>query len=476
MSQEIIFTTLPHQKTEKEGKPYLKLSVFVSVRLKSASDATLANFDDILNWPDKILNAQFQFRLGDGTILDAELQKQKIDAALYKNIFHKDIRIKGFLQEDLTVKRINSFPMQHVKDFLFKNYIQTAVESPKKLISAENFIDESRFGVISRFKIDEKEIDKIDNPQRMRPLQVKNLMVKRNDEHIQVRNTLQTSKFIPVTKQMSPKSDFAQFRNFHRMDKDPRVTLPPKLVKPEFEFHDILSIINSYPQFMRKMGFILDFLIPQTSTLPVKGTIYLAPVSLAFTDTTTSVSVPQTAYEITANGFYTADKSDSVFTKGFVKINTEDFTVMQIDTDGAAIKTHNMVENKTHRIAQYFQTKSELSISPVFKLKDLPVVEIPEDEGLPFMRSAGIAITKNGMAEHIYKKFETNFKLQPDLIHAAPEKADINPALKLKLPVTILYSDNIIQGYRMDIAYESDPTKWYSLHQRKDTYTWYDES
>ena len=40
MPQEIIFTTLPHQRTNIEGEDVLKLSVFVSVKLSTLPDDT----------------------------------------------------------------------------------------------------------------------------------------------------------------------------------------------------------------------------------------------------------------------------------------------------------------------------------------------------------------------------------------------------------------------------------------------------
>jgi hypothetical protein len=123
------------------------------------------------------------------------------------------------------------------------------------------------------------------------------------------------------------------------------------------------------------------------------------------------------------------------------------------------------------------------------------------------MRSAGIAIVKNGMAEYVFHKFEFAKKLQPvllDLTLAAPvemkptDKERVQKKLQLsktltplrKIPISTvnilpfkliypketLYSDDLIQGYKMDIAYQEQPEKWHSLHQRKNEYTWYDEN
>jgi hypothetical protein len=44
MSQELIFTTLPNQRINLDGKDFLKLSVFCSVRLTSAQTQLWKHF------------------------------------------------------------------------------------------------------------------------------------------------------------------------------------------------------------------------------------------------------------------------------------------------------------------------------------------------------------------------------------------------------------------------------------------------
>ena len=138
---------------------------------------------------------------------------------------------------------------------------------------------------------------------------------------------------------MDPQNDFTQLRQFHRVDRTVGPRLNIQLKKPTFEFHDILATVNSYPQIMRKLGFVLDFEIPYQSSIPNKGTIKIIPDGLEFDEEGTTISVPITAYEITNNGFYIGDKVDSIFKQGFVKINTDSFSVVQVDADGAALKS-----------------------------------------------------------------------------------------------------------------------------------------
>jgi hypothetical protein len=458
MSQELIFTTLPNQRIETEGKQFLQLSVYVSVRLTSTKDTTLNAFEDILKWPEKILSSKYQFGFQSGKVIDGELLQQKVDPELFKNVFHKDIRVKGFLQEDLSAKRINSFPLLHINSFLVKNYLQSAIENPREKLSADLFIDENRFGAISQFRLNEVEINKIDDIQGMRaPLKSKNMMIKKAENELDHKKILRAGNFVPFTKTLNPQSDFAQFRSFHKLSKEPKRIAPKKLKKPEFEFHDIMAVINNYPQLMRKFGLILDFQIPYSEEIPSKGTIHVIPVALGLSDSSTVISAPVVAYEITKTGFYIADKPDAIFKRGFVKINTDEFSVIQVDTDGVAMKANNLAENKVHQIAKYFEASSELQFNNKINLnktqsvrqfdleglafsrsdlisRKIELVNPPEDEGLPAMRSSGIAITKNGMAEHIFSRFKSHAGLQSVLLTDAPLHRDF----KIKIPVNIL--------------------------------------
>ena len=487
MPQEIIFTTLPHQRAEVEGKDVLKLSVFVSMKLSTPVDTTLNEFEDILAWHEKVLDADFQFRLQNGTVLDATLMKDKIDADLYQKIFHKDIKVDDFKEEeDLSVKKIHSFPIKHIQDFIIQSYKREAIVDPKLKVTPEKFVDEDNLGAISRIKLDARTVQQATKSNRRVKMQASKMMAKKIDDDQNLRRTLQQRKFKRFEKRMSPKDDFTQLRQFHQVDKlKPKLHIKPE--KPAFEFHDIMAVVNSYPQIMRKLGIVLDFIIPYDSSFPDKGTIQLVPKSLVFEEEGTTVSTPATAYEITNKGFYIGDKTNSIFKQGFVKINTNEFSVVQVDADGAALKTSNMAENKVQQIARFYEVRSELSVSRNLKIKELEEAEPPEDEGLPFMRSAGIAVTKNGMAEHLFKRIENNLQIKQNFVTASPQLMQIQPKpkiqgvvpqmvqLKVKTPVQVLYSDDVIQGYQMDIAYEDQPEKWHSLHQRKDEYTWIDE-
>ena len=487
MPQEIIFTTLPHQRTTVEGEEALRLSVFVSIKLNTPSDTTLDQFEDIMAWPQKVLDAGFKFRLQNGTVLDATLLEEKIDPELFQKIFHKDVKVDDFKEEEsLSAKRINSFPMKHVEDFIIQSYKQEAIIDPRVKVTPEKFVDENNFGAISRVKLNPDTVQRAVQPNLRMKMDASKMMFRKVDDDQALRRNLMETKFKRFEPQMSPKDDFAQLRQFHRVDRvAPKITIKPQ--KPTFEFHDIMAAVNSYPQIMRKLGIVLDFTIPYQSGIPNKGTIQLIPEGLVFEEEGTTVSTPSTAYEITASGFYIGDRNDSIFKQGFVKINTNEFSVIQVDADGAALKASNMAENKVQQIARFYEVRSELMVSNRLRAQEVDEVEPPEDEGLPVMRSAGIAVTKNGMAEHLFASIQHNIQLKQNFVATTAAPMQIQHRLRnegavlqtvqlsVKQPTQVLYSDDVVMGYQMDIAYADDPDKWYSLHWRKDEYAWFDE-
>ncbi len=502
---ELIFTTLPNHRLTKDGEQYLLLSVHVAVRLKPNRETTLQAYPDMLGWPEKILATEYQFRLANGSVLNAELQTNKIDPELFGAIFNPTITVKGFEQENLSNKLINSVPLVHIKDFVLNNYKQIAIESPTRGVSPDKFIDPARFGPINRVKLDQQQIERAGSAQIRRPLRLMQLSKLDTTADEQVKTNLRRDKFVKFNVRINPQNDFAQLRQFHGIDAKMSPLKPFTIPKPRFEFHDILAVSASYPQIMRRYGFILDFLIPYSTTIPYTGSIALVPGNIVFGRENTKVSTPSTAYQITQRGFYIADRPGSIFSQGFVKINSDTFSVVQVDADGAAIKATTMAESKTKEIADFYRVKSEVMVSRNLEQRPAAEPEPPGDEGLPSVRSSGIGIVRNGMAEHVSKRFESSRLLQPKLLDvskanmqrpagavnvsqgqmakpklhtASPLRAlnlNVTPVpIQLIVPLEVLYSDDLVQGYRMDVAYQSEPNRWYSLHQRKNEYTYFD--
>ena len=506
MSQEIIFTTLPHNRIEIDGKKFLQASVFTSIKLATPSDTTLSNFENILKWSEIVKTSNFKFKFGNGKEVEAQLKREQIDTDLFQSIFHKNIKVDDFKEEDFSTKKFYSVPIFHVQNFVLGNYKLAAIKNPKTLISADQFIDATKYAAISNLTLNKPKIDAVEKAKEsqsnIKPFVAKDLMKKEIGASKTLLNDLKKDKFIRFNAKMNPKKDFTQLRQFHRVENQFSKRPTFKIKKPSFEFHDIMSVLNAYPQIMRKLGLILDFLIEYDTSIPNSGTIKLVPDALDLDETKAIVSISNTAYNLTSKGFYVSDKPNTIFKQGFVKINTEEFSVIQVDTDGAALKTVNMVETKTLQVAKFYEARAKVGIKKAKKAKKknrftklekvqasqkTDIVTPPEDEGLPYMRTAGIAIVKNGMAEYLFNSTKLNATLKQDFKLATVKNISVKKKfeitatpimtqLRIKEPEVVLYSNEIIQGYRMDIAYKDQPNKWYSLHQKKDSYTWYDEA
>ena len=96
--------------------------------------------------------------------------------------------------------------------------------------------------------------------------------------------------------------------------------------------------------------------------------------------------------------------------------------------------------------------------------------EETEAEGLPTLRSSGIALGRNGLSTELNTKFVQANILSTSLL----DENNLDPALKVVIPSETLFVEDITMGYRMDIAYMENPDSWYSLHWKKDKVSYFD--
>jgi hypothetical protein len=296
---------------------------------------------------------------------------------------------------------------------------------------------------------------------------------------------------------VEPEFQFTRFRDFHRLDRGHKRFPDRKTTVPEFEFHDIISQMSDYPQMQRMLGLVTDIQIPVPDKIPNEGTLSVFPYELIFNEET-EISVTATAYRLTANGFYARERagSETDFHNGYVRINSGDFTISQIDTDSAAMQTINQADNQLMRLSENAVRLSSLflQMSPdeekVDDEDDEKAIENDPPEGLPVIRSAGIAIVRNSVENYLQKRFITALDLNKKLIlsPSANERGTIRnmDMLGISVPLKninirvpeqdVLYADDLISGYRLDVAYADEPGKWYSLHYKSDEITCYDEN
>jgi hypothetical protein len=473
MNQKIIFTTLPNARSDGDQ---LHASVLVTMKLTASGESTLAAFPDVAGWLTKVRNAVFGFRFSNGTYIEAVPDFSLLDDELFASVFYPGIKVKSFGQEEPDVKRIHSFPVKHIADYLENLFGQYAVDNPDKPLSAFDIAGNAALAPLSSIELNQQVLDQIGKieiqPMQMRLMNLpgeeigRTSMVVANSKLLQGRQQLFiNNRFVPFSATASPYTDFAQFRDFHKLDRS-QLTIDRVNVKlPEFEFHDVLAVLGSYPFMQRKLGLVLDFVFKRDDSIPSKGKIWLDIKNLE--RGSSSISCLSTAYVLSASGFYADTQPGSMLESGFLRINTPQFVVIQGDVDGAAMKASQLAESKTREVGDFHVERLEM-MRYVLAKPDINATffpKVPVDDSLPHFNSAGIAVARNGMSDFLNTKLKrvtdinTIFSSVSDLFN------DSKP----------LFADDLTQGYRMDIAYSDNPGKWYSLHWRKQQFEYFDK-
>ncbi|MFA5330016.1 MAG: hypothetical protein WC384_19625 [Prolixibacteraceae bacterium] len=514
MKQTFIYTALPNGRITKDGTDYLRISMHCAMRLSHTSATTLGQFPEIMGWAAKLKSAPgFKVRINNSQVVDAVANTDAIDPSVWETMLHNDIKVSAFIVEGNSKRIIHAYPVAEINNSILNVYKEFGIKSPTRFVKADVMLQNPVWKSAGKYIIDQKVVNAVGNisAQNVRKATIRSdfrklnvtrqNIIQRNADQTQIRDLgqmMRAKNFSNLkTLNKEPEFQFARFRDFHRVDREKKpVFKVPEL--PEFEFHDIIAQLGDYPQVQRKTGIVVDLLVPFDSSLPKEGTIAAFPFGLEFT-MDSEISVNASAYRITSDGFFAREKSGSDVKNGFVRLNNGEFSVTQIDTDGAAMQTINhadnqiqVVANRTLRFKSAFSAMSADDEEVDDEDDQVTHAEDTKGEGLPVIRSSGIAIVKNNIDEYLDIKFTLAKQLNSQLetIGAVPEQkrvqnfqalgyqtATVNTNIKIMIPeANVLYADDLVMGYRMDVAYSDNPDRWYSLHYKQDEVVCYDEN
>ncbi len=136
--QKIIWTALPNGfETSEEDQKQLKLSVFVSPRLKTDEnlpEPILSQFPDFAgNWVKKVSGISFEVKFQNGETVPAHLDESNLDPKLWEQLFHEETYVRPFEFRDLSNRSIRTYPIKGVMSYLHDRYVEIAEKSPGKL-------------------------------------------------------------------------------------------------------------------------------------------------------------------------------------------------------------------------------------------------------------------------------------------------------------------------------------------------------
>jgi len=449
----------------------LRLSVMVAPRLRTDESATLAPFADFLDWPARIgaAGSAFVVELAGGPQLPATVVSPPPDSTLWAALFGPATPLAPFVFDDFADRPFVSFSSGRVLRELRRIYAEVAADSPRELPRIAFDRQAEREGLVDRFKA-------IRDVARREPFGVRvsngemldariNGVLERARTEAARRRALGGPRSLVANEPLPPDGtvtrEFERALLFHRRPGD-AVELPPdhEAAGAHFEatvdFHQMISALGDHPALLRRLGLVVDLTVPAAA---VPQANYPTPLELLVRPAWETLLAPGQSTDVTpltacihtvAGGetlFAAAERTPSPAAPihapptGLLALPPAQFSVEQVDVDGAALKALNLAAT-LNRVADRRQDVPE----------DHPLEE-PESAGVPALRTGGLALVNAQRADALQGEFGQASKLNDAVEGGGP-------------PVT-LHAEDLLRGYRLDVW---DGAAWRSLHARDVTY------
>jgi hypothetical protein len=519
--QTIMWTALPNGVTVVDGKPMLNLSVYTSFRLMSTAKGmmTLTSFPDLLDWGTKIksgLTVKLEF--GGGPTLPAKLKSEQIEPELWPLLFTAESPVKPYEYDDLSKRIIHSYPVKNVESFIKNQYSDVAIENPaefpdgNQLMKRLEPIGLYHYGVekapagapagktmvlpgITRQGMVQDAV-RFSPKVRATVERQSQLLLKTPSMTLKTpaakayQNILQELDTKRAVKDGSPDAtkDFLQLSIFHTPQGTPtkakgKAVISPidrvKMAIPTVDVHEALSSLGDYPELMQRLGLVLDLQVPLDSTIPAASTLKVVPQLSASFTVNTVTAMPKTAYQLTASSFRATPKAGSTDLKnGLLNLgNTSAFDVVQLDVDGAALKLLNLAATleQLERVPApqepivVADASGKQGLAALGLANEIPkILKVAQRVSLPSLRSAGLSVVRVDRPQVVVAMIDSANAHNALLKNAEAKLPAAAPkgTTKTETVETILYADDLVRGYRIDV-WSSDNSAWHSLCMRK---------
>jgi hypothetical protein len=469
--QSLIWTALPNG-FDADGN--LRISALVSPRLEPDANQTLVAFPNFVDWPATVTGANFTIHYGGENVSIPGNQtsgpNEHVDGSVdlpdsqaWSLLFPQTTFVRGHAFKDLTDHVILSFDATALNELarnLFAALGKYADELPRislllqdptwrsvinavSLIDGE-FIDESTglrnvSGQFARYMQDRLALG---DPVAELLARAQLFHTPPSTPEIQ---DYSTANLMPDDPRKS-----AKWRTFRRLP----LPVPDNFSK-ELDFHQIVAAMNPYPRLLRRLGLVIDFVVPRgkftnnpdqllsvtcTLSTPAQG------VARAETSPRTHSRLSDVKFDaVTRPGPQTGDYR---VIDGLLEMNPNSFSLVQNDVDGSGLKIMNFA--RTLRLAE---------VRPARQVD--PVTKFEKEIGVPAVRNAGLMLVqrrRNLMLTNVFAYNKTkNTAIQNALVNAPNASAPV------------LYAEDITRGWRIDI-WDSAVKVWRSLCERDSTH------
>ncbi len=451
IEQQITWTVLPNGLDKDKNA---RLSIFISPRLSTDQNLPrpeLKQFDDFLDWPKRLVGFGFRLRMNSGWALEVKPDLSEFDPDLWSELFPAETFVRPYDFPNYSQRVMHTYPVSSVSGYLKNTYQTIAVENPGEMPGLITSAHPSQ--TLWNFSQQIGQIlerrQRSDKPGLVLPdpfeYTMKELKVLEPGRKYGAFSSQTEQDFYQVNRFYSrPENDTEP----HLEKPDPSLVPPPPPPDvPDLDFHQALSALGDQPAVLRALGIILEVRLPLEQLLEggVGTQIWVEPIEgeQPFVSYNQHLT-PHTAFLLNKKIFQPAPRPGSPLAAGFLNLAGVDdnlkntsapYHLIEVDPDGMAIKALDFA-GTLHRV-----TRNEGA--------DMGT-DIPPEMGMPALQSGGLALVQNGRAYALFQHF------QDDQVKNA----------QLLVNNLVLYADDLLRGYRVDI-FDELSGKWYSLMQRQ---------
>ncbi len=463
--QSLIWTTLPNGRTA-DGD--LKVSVILSPRLDPENDPPqLDSFAEWVDWPTTLRQAKFEIRYGNGAVSIDGNETQAparvddtvgtADSAAWQALFRPDLFVRPHTFQNLAGNQVISYDAAAVDGIVRDLYGKLAAKATGDMPIASDFIDDPDWKdlVTSVAALDSLTVNSdtgLRDPSRV--LEPKKLPARWDTlEKLAEFQAFHT----PASK---PKPVIAK----RRLDDDrieaswmeyEQTALPREEdLAPAIDFHQIVASMNQYPTLLRRLGIVVDFIVPADTFSPAADDALSVSVSFPGSPATPSAGVePITHAELSKRHFRAVPhpsppSGDELrVVDGLLDLDPKRFSLLQSDVDAAGSKLMGFARS----LARLGQDDRRVDA----------VTRHEKETGAPSLRTAGLMLVQKARGKGLEDRFVAN-----DQRNTAAEAVLANQS---GATPPDLYAEDLVRGFRFDV-WDGKVGVWRSLFQRTATY------
>ncbi|MEO7996565.1 MAG: hypothetical protein ABI852_03925 [Gemmatimonadaceae bacterium] len=461
--QSLIWTVLPNGITTDDTS--LRFSVLVSPRLDPENQPTmLRTFGDFVAWPKTLQSTKFTLLVGTKSI---QLGPSNVDAtigtpdlAAWSALFPDTTFVRKFAMNDRSGNTVVSYDTVEMYSTIAKLYGELAANATDDLPTVYGLVqNKSTFANLVDIiqDLDDRFINK----------------------KLRTRNIAGMFDAYRAGKLSGVNAKFAEFQLFHTPPNEvttqtvvpedtrlpvtwqthKRTTLDADKAVAEIDFHQIVAAMNPYPTLLRKLGIVLDFVVPRADVprgadlaLSVTAKLPVAPVpgnAAQFVKSDSAAPITHAVH--TASTFTAAPRpaplpDDVAIHKGLLKLDTKQFALLQADVDGGV-----------HKLMNFTRTLAKQGRDG--RLLD-PTTHLPRHAAAPALRNAGLMLVHVKRGQSLTNAFNRNKTLNRSMKDLFERKPNATAGL---------YAEDLVRGWRFDVL-DKTIKKWRSLCERTANY------